>query len=156
MDAYGLHRGQPDGGFALVDQSKPNIVWQSTQNNAAAGTTTASFGPRLSTNGGDSFVDRGCRNCAVAPGRMNVNDRVRFYSPMNLHTGFAEPNNVIYWGTQRVYRSPDLGVTWTGLGPSADGFGQDLSKGAGTVTVMTAHPKLDNSTTPPGEIVWVG
>ncbi|HMV82584.1 MAG TPA: hypothetical protein PLD20_08940 [Blastocatellia bacterium] len=145
-----------DGGFALVDQSKPNIVWQSTQNNAAAGTTTASFGPRLSTNGGDSFVDRGCRNCAVAPGRMNVNDRVRFYSPMNLHTGFAEPNNVIYWGTQRVYRSPDLGVTWTGLGPSADGFGQDLSKGAGTVTVMTAHPKLDNSTTPPGEIVWVG
>lgn len=145
-----------DGGFALVDQSKPNIVWQSTQSNGASGTTTASFGPRVSLNGGDSFSDRGCRNCSATPGRMNPNDRIRFYSAMNLHTGFPEPNNVIYWGTQRVYRSADLGLNWTGLGPSSDGFGQDLSKGSGTVSAITAHPKLDTSTTPPGEIIWVG
>lgn len=147
-----------DGGFALIDQAKPNIVWQSTQSNGAAGTTTASFGPRVSVNNGDtgSFSDRGCRNCSATLGRMNPTDRIRFYSVMNLHTGFTEPNNVIYWGTQRVYRSPDLGLTWTGLGPSADGFGQDLSKGSGTVSAITAHPKLDTSTTPPSEIIWVG
>lgn len=145
-----------DGGFALIDQAKPNIVWQSTQSNGASGTTTASFGPRVSINSGTSFTDRGCRNCQAVPGRMNPTDRIRFYSAMNLHTGFTEPNNVIYWGTQRVYRSPDLGLTWTGLGLSTDGFGQDLSKGAGTVSAITAHPKLDNATTPSGEIVWVG
>lgn len=145
-----------DGGFALIDQANPNIVWQSTQSNGASGTTTASFGPRVSINGGNNFTDRGCRNCSAVPGQMNPGDRIRFYSAMNLHTGFTQPNNVIYWGTQRVYRSPDLGITWTGLGPSADGFGQDLSKGSGTVSALTAHPKLDTSTSPSGEIVWVG
>ncbi len=146
-----------DGGYALVDQSRPNIVWHSFQNNNQAGTTTASFGPRVSMNAGDTWAERGCRaSCTATPGSMNPTDRVGFYSPMNLHTGFTEPNNVIYWGTQRVYRSPNLGITWTGLGASTDGFGADLTKGAGRVTAITAHPSLDKTITPPGETAWVG
>lgn len=150
-----------DGGFSLIDQSNPNILWQSYQNNSKTTTQSASFGPRVSTNAGTSFTDRGCRaSCQAIPGSMNPEDRVGFYSPMAQHTGFTQPQNVVYWGTHRIYRTTDLGQTWVGLGPSADGFGQDLTKGAGRVTAMTAHPKLDttvaNASTPPGEIVWAG
>ncbi len=146
-----------DGGYALIDQTRPNIVWHSFQNNNQSGTTAPSFGPRVSMNAGDTWAERGCRaSCTATPGSMNPTDRVGFYSPMNLHTGFTEPNNVVYWGTQRVYRTPDLGVTWTGLGASIDGFGQDLTKGGGRVTAITAHPKLDTASMPPGETVWVG
>ena len=150
-----------DGGFSLIDQSNPNILWQSFQNNNKTSTQSASFGPRVSTNAGTSFVDRGCRaSCQAIPGSMNPEDRVSFYSPMAQHTGFTQPQNVVYWGTHRIYRTSDLGLTWTGLGPSTDGFGQDLTKGAGRVTAITAHPKLDTTSPvagdPPGEIVWAG
>jgi len=146
-----------DGGFALVDQSNPSTVWHSFQNNSRTATQNSSFGPRVSFNGGDSWSDRGCRaSCQATPGSMNPTDRVGFYAPMALSSGFTQPANVIYWGTHRLYRSADIGQTWTGLGSSADGFGQDLSKGAGRLSAIAAHPKLDNSANPPGEVVWVG
>ncbi|MGH9839682.1 MAG: hypothetical protein ACREEM_12950, partial [Blastocatellia bacterium] len=146
-----------DGGFALVDQSTPATVWQSTQNSSGTATTGASFGPRVSFNAGNTWSDRGCRaSCRPVPGSMNPSDRVGFYAPMALSTGFAQPANVIYWGTHRVYRSADIGVTWTGLGASTDGFGQDLSKGAGRMSTIAPHPKLDNSASPAGETVWAG
>ncbi len=146
-----------DGGFALVDQSNPSTVWQSTQNNNRTATQTASFGPRVSFNAGDTWTDRGCRaSCQAVPGSMNPADRVGFYAPMALNTGFTQPANVIYWGTHRLYRSADIGQTWTGLGPGADEFGQDLTKGGGRLSAITAHPKLDDSSNPPGEIVWAG
>ena len=88
---------------------------------------------------------------------MNPTDRVGFYAPMALHAGFTQsPGNVIYWGTQRLYRSTDTGQTWTGLGPSTDGFGQDLAPTTGRLSAIAAHPKLNNNISPPGEIVWVG
>ncbi|MBI1763925.1 MAG: hypothetical protein HYR56_21075 [Acidobacteria bacterium] len=149
-----------DGGFALIDQTNPNIVWQSQQNQSRTATQSASFGPRVSTNSGNSgtFTDRGCRaSCQPVPGSMHPDDRVGFYGPLAQHTGFTTPGNVVYWGTHRLYRTADLGVTWTGLGPSADGFGQDLTNSTtGRLAAIAAQPKLDTSTTPPGEIVWTG
>jgi uncharacterized protein (TIGR03437 family) len=146
-----------DGGFALVDQNNPSTVWHSFQNSSGSATSAPSYGPRVSFNAGDSWTDRGCRTgCQAVPGSFNPTDRVGFYAPMTLNTGFTQPANVIYWGTQRLYRSADIGQTWTGLGPSTDGFGLDLSKGSGRLSAITAHPKLDNSTNPAGEIVWIG
>jgi uncharacterized protein (TIGR03437 family) len=146
-----------DGGFALIDQSNPSIVYHSFQNSSQSATAGASFGPRVSFNGGDTWIERGCRSCTAAPGRMNPTDRVGFYAPMALHTGFtAPPGNVIYWGTNRLYRSTNTGQTWIGLGPSTDGFGQDLAPTTGRLSAIAAHPRLDNSANPPGEIVWVG
>ena len=145
-------------GDGCEDQGNPNIVWQSQQNQGRTSSQNASFGPRVSTNGGNSFTDRGCRaSCQPVPGSMHPDDRVGFYGPLAQHTGFTTPGNVVYWGTQRLYRTADLGVTWTGLGPSTDGFGQDLTNSTtGRLAAIAAHPKLDTSTTPPGEIVWTG
>jgi hypothetical protein len=94
---------------------------------------------------------------------------VSFYAPMAQHTGFTatpQTSNVVYFGTHRLYRSANFGVTWTGLGPSADGFGADLTTGVVTfpfssgfpayLTAIAAHPQLDNSLNPPGEVVWTG
>lgn len=146
-----------DGGFALIDQSNPAIVYHTFQNIAASSGRSADFGPRFSANGGNTWVDRGCRGCALATGNLNPNDRVGFYAPLAAHAGFtAAPGNVIYFGTQRLYRSTDNGATWSGLGPSADGYGQDLSKGLGRLSAIAAFPKLDTSAKEPSEIVWVG
>lgn len=141
-----------DGGAAVIDQANPTTVYHNYQS------TSGNFGPRISLTSGNSWRDIGCRSCGAVQGRMNANDRVSFYSPMAQHTGFTQPPNfnVIYFGTHRVYRSSDNGTLWTGLGPSSDGFGQDLPGGSGTVSALAAHPRLDTSTMPPGEMLWGG
>src|SRR5438128_5868809 len=83
------------------------------------------IGPQLSVNGGQSWVNRGCFGAcmsqAAQPGNFNPTDRVGFYAPMVLHTGFTGANgNVIYFGTHRLYRTADQGATWTGLGTGSD------------------------------------
>lgn len=139
-----------DGGLTLVDQSSPATVYHTFQN------SSSDYGPRVSFNSGTTWADRGCRSSTCTNG-MQSGDRVGFYAPLAQHTGFTtSPGNVIYFGTQHLYRSADNGQTWTGLGPSTDGFGLDLSKGTGRLSVIAAHPTLDTGTNPPGEIVWAG
>jgi uncharacterized protein (TIGR03437 family) len=141
-----------DGGASIIDQSNPTTVYHNFQS------STGSLGPRVSFNSGASWTDIGCRGCTATIGRLHPSDRVTFYAPMAQHIGFTtQPNgNVIYFGTNRLYRSANNGSTWTGLGPSADGFGQDMTTGSGAVSAIAAYPRLDTTITPPGEIVWVG
>jgi len=97
-----------------------------------------------------------CFFCASKPGNFNPNDRVGFYAPMALHTGFKGANgNVIYFGTHRLYRSENRGATWIGLGASNDGFGTDLTKGFGRLSAIAAHPVPSDGTSPI-EVVWIG
>lgn len=146
-----------DGGFSLIDQSNPQVMYHTffNQNNSGGG---AVIGPEVSFNGGNTWSRRGCFSCVQSLGNFNPSDRVAFYAPMALNAGFTGSNgNVVYFGTFRLYRTADRGTTWTGLGPSADGFGQDLTRGGnGIITTIAANPGLDNSTNPPGETVWVG
>jgi len=148
-----------DGGFAVIDQSNPSVVYHTVQNFSGAEGGTPSFGPRVSFTGGDlgSWREIGCRNCTARPGGFNPADRVSFYAPMIGHSGFsAAPNgNVIYFGTHRLYRTANQGAAWTGLGASPDGFGSDLTRGNGYLSAIAAHPTL-TSGDPPGETVWVG
>ncbi|HZN11445.1 MAG TPA: hypothetical protein VFC61_07200, partial [Blastocatellia bacterium] len=146
-----------DGGYTLIDQSNPLVMYHTFYNLNNSGGRSAEMGPQISTNGGRTWSDRGCFGCAARPGNLNPADRVGFYAPMALHAGFtaAPTGNVIYFGTHRLYRTADQGVTWTGLGPSADNFGQDLTKGSGRLSAIAAHPTL-NGGVPPGEVVWAG
>ncbi|MCI0391253.1 MAG: hypothetical protein MOB07_21135 [Acidobacteria bacterium] len=148
------HSDNGDGGFALIDQSNPQVMYHTYFNQNG---TSALIGPAISTDGGDNWDFIGCSRCSATPGNFNPSDRVAFYAPMALNAGFSAPNaNVIYFGTHRLYRSSDRGSTWTGLGASGDGFGADLTKGQGEISAIAAHPILDNSSNPPGEIVWAG
>lgn len=148
-----------DGGHSLIDQANPQVMYHTYFN---VNGTNAVMGPSISFNGGNSwpaFV--GCNRCAATSGNINPNDRVSFYAPLGQHTGFTGANgNVIYFGTNRLYRSADRGQVWTGVGPSNDGFGTDLTKNVANtqsyLTTIAAHPQLNQTTVPPGEVVWIG
>jgi uncharacterized protein (TIGR03437 family) len=148
------HSDDGDGGFALIDQSNPQVMYHTYFNQSG---TEALFGPAVSFDGGNDWSFVGCRRCVASPGGFNPLDRVAFYAPMALHTGFTGANgNVVYFGTHRLYRSATRGQAWVGLGASSDAFGTDLTTGTGVISTIVAHPQLNNSTAPPGEIVWVG
>jgi uncharacterized protein (TIGR03437 family) len=162
-----FHSRGGDGGAALIDQSNPQVMYHTFINRNNAGGASAVIGPEISFNGGNNWTRRGCFGCAAQPGNFNPADRLSDYAPMAQHTGFTgAQGNVIYFGTHRLYRSADQGVTWTGLGASADGFGADLTKnipdpGYGNgfpsyISAIAAHPALDQSANPPGEMVWAG
>ncbi len=143
-----------DGGFTLIDQSNPQVLYHTFFNaNNADNNGRAQIGPEVSLNGGTSWSRRGCFSCSAVQGGINPTDRVGFYAPMALHTGFTGQNgNVVYLGTNRLYRSENRGSVWIGLGASSDGFGADLTKGTGRLSAIAAHPNLANGQ----EIVWVG
>ena len=136
-----------DGGFSLIDQSNPSVMYHTYFN------TTGTISPVLSVNSGQSWQSIGCNSCAAAQGNFNPTDRVKFYAPMALNPAFTDSSgNVVYLGTHRLYRTANRGTAWTGLGTSTDGFGQDLTLGTGRISTVVAYPKVDNAT----EIVWAG
>ncbi|MGH9839997.1 MAG: hypothetical protein ACREEM_14530, partial [Blastocatellia bacterium] len=151
------HADDGDGGYALIDQSNPQVAYHTYFNQPRSGSDRALIGPAVSLSGGDpgTWGFTGCNGCTAQPGNFNPTDRVAFYAPMALNTGFTGASgNVVYFGTQRLYRTADRGATWTGLGASADGFGADLTNGgAGAyVTAIAGHPRVVGD----GEIVWAG
>lgn len=150
--SWDLTRGG-DGGFALIDQSNPQVLYHTFFNQNNSGGQRAQIGPEISLNGGTTWSRRGCFGCTAFQGTFNPADRVSFYAPMALHTGFTgQSGNVVYLGTHRLYRSADQGGTWSGVGPSSDGFGADLTKGSGRLTAIAAHPSRINNE----EVVWTG
>jgi len=160
-----FHSANGDGGFTLVDQSNPQVMYHTFFNQNNEGGRGAVIGPEISFNGGNTWLRRLCNRCTAQPGGFNPADRVSYYAPMALHPGFTGASgNVIYLGTHRLYRSSDQALTWTGLGASTDGFGADLTKNLPAdpfgslsyITAIAAHPALDQGTNPPGEVVWVG
>lgn len=157
------HIADGDGGAVIIDQSNPFTMYH-TFFNVNNSEDSAQIGPRVSLQGGGFFtwIRRGCFGCTAdnAKDRFNPSDRVAFYAPMAQHTGFTGPTgNVVYFGTNRLYRTANQGETWIGLGPSTDGFGADLTKatgGSSVITAIAAHPQLVSGTPIPGETVWVG
>ena len=156
-DVRWTHIQDGDSGFTLIDQSNPQVMYHTFFNQNNVDGARASMGPEISRDGGQSWARRGCFGCSAGAGRINPSDRVGFYAPLALHSGFTGTSgNVIYFGTHRLYRSADQGVTWTGLGVSTDTFGMDLTKGSGRVSAIAAHPKLDLALPTAGETVWAG
>jgi hypothetical protein len=100
-----------DGGFTAIDQNSPNIntitayhtYFNSTGSQigfARATTTVASGDPNWSTFFG----------CGGTANGINCADAVLFYAPMVVGPG--NPNS-LYFGTNRLYRSANQGVTMT-------------------------------------------
>ena len=148
------HVADGDGGFVVIDQSNPQVMYHTFYNVSSDDQDGALIGPEISTNGGSSWTFRGCDDCTARQGGFNPKDRVAFYAPMAGNSGFTSASgNVIYFGTYRLYRTADRGVTWTGLGASSDNFGADLTKGApGVISTVVAYPAVSGNS----ETVWVG
>ena len=102
-----------DGGFAAIDQNATtptNVVAYHTYFNQTS--TQVGFQRALSTEpNGDPFwaTFQGCRNGSSNNGILCA-DQVLFYAP--LVRGPGTPNTV-YYGTNRLYRSIDMGTTMT-------------------------------------------
>lgn len=108
-----------DGGYTVIDQNAADLTnvrmyhtYFSQTNNvvgyATRGTTTAGWG------------FRGC-NGGVSNNGINCTDPVLFYAP--LEGGPGTPNS-IYYGTDRLYRSGDLGTNHSIV---SQAFGTPLS-----------------------------
>jgi uncharacterized protein (TIGR03437 family) len=161
-----FHSRGGDGGAVLIDQSNPQVMYHTFFNRNNANGASPQIGPEISFDGGNNWPNRrGCFACTAQQGNFNPADRVSNFAPMAQHISFTSASgNVIYFGTHRLYRSSDQGVTWDGLGASADGFGADLTKNIplsssgfpSYISAIAAHPALDSNTNPPGEMVWVG
>jgi uncharacterized protein (TIGR03437 family) len=165
-DLNWFHARGGDGGAVLIDQSNPQVMYHTFINRNNANGSRPQIGPEISFDGGNTWPNRrGCFGCTAQQGNFNPTDRLSDFAPMAQHAGFTGTGgNVVYFGTHRLYRSSDQGVTWVGLGASADGFGADLTKNMpqstfgfpSYVSAIAAHPALDSNANPPGEMVWVG
>ncbi len=164
-DTKWFHSRGGDGGAVVIDQSNPQVMYHTFINSNNSSGAAPVIGPEISFDSGNSWTRRGCFSCAAQPGNLNPSDRVSNYAPMAQHIGFTGAGgNVIYFGTHRLYRSADQGVTWTGLGAGADGFGADLTKNMplsssgfpSYISAIAAHPALNSNANPPGEMIWVG
>lgn len=131
VDAPGwFHTDFGDGGQSFIDQSDPTRMFHTYFNGATF------HGPARSTNSG---ID-GPGNWAFTGGYFGFGafyyngftpgEGVLFYAPLAQHEAYNP--NVVYFGTTRVYRSPDpqppFGATsWTMVSPSIGPGGERVS-----------------------------
>jgi hypothetical protein len=115
-----------DGFYVNVHPVNPDTIYAEAQ-----------FGDMgRSSNGGASFVD------ATPPGAAS--DRKNWSTPVKLDP--VTPN-VVYYGTQRLWRSPNGGVTWTAV--SGDLTGWVSGAVLGTITTIAISPANHH-------VVWLG
>lgn len=151
-----------DGGFAVIDQGATGTanlnMYHTYFNNAAT-----LQGYAYITNGTNptegSWARRGCSTSGATVNGITCNGVIRFYAP--LEQGPGTPNTV-YYGSDRLYRSDDTGLTHTvvsqnpivsgipltaiGIAPQDDRIRiTGLSNGAlwGTTTGSTVLANLD-------------
>jgi photosystem II stability/assembly factor-like uncharacterized protein len=101
-----FHSDFGDGGMAVIDQSTPSRMFHTYFNQAFN-----FMGPARSDVGGSGgpgswpFVGAYFGYGPQYYNGMNPTDPVSFYAPLTQHPAFTP--NVIYFGSNRVYRSPD-------------------------------------------------
>lgn len=99
-----LHAVDGDGGFSMIDQSTPATMYTTFFNQ-----TNTQIGYNRSTTGGGfgTWTFLGCTGVATVNG-INCTNTVNFYCPTALGPG--SPNNTVYLGSDRLYRSSTQGT----------------------------------------------
>ncbi len=115
-----------DGFYVIVDYSNPNIIYAESQNG----------GLGKSTNGGSSF--------SWATNGINESEPRNWSTPVAMDP--VNPN-ILYYGTNRVYRTVDGADFWLSISP-------DLTEGytgsrPGTLSTICVSPLNSN-------IIWAG
>ena len=130
-----------DGGFAFIDQSSPNttdVTAYHTYFNQS-GTQIGYERATTTTPPGDPIWN-GFFGCGGTANGINCSDATLFYAPMVGGPAAADSNgaSTLYFGTNRLYRSADKGVTMV-----------DVSGSIGTannprVSAIAIAPQDDN------------
>lgn len=102
-----------DGGFSVIDQSAVNTTVVNMYHTYFNDANTLQ-GYAFSTNGltptEGTWFRRGCSSSGTTVNGITCNGVIRFYAP--LEQGPGTPNT-IYYGSDRLYRSADTGLTHT-------------------------------------------
>ena len=124
-----------DGGYALIDQNATdttNVTMYHTFFN-----NSSQIGFARSTNG-SSWPNRfGCvsSGSSFTPNGITCSDLVLFYAPMALGPGNP---NTLYFGTDRLYRSTDRGVTMSVVSQAP------FTSPTSALTTIAISPQDDN------------
>jgi hypothetical protein len=118
-----FHADFGDGGIAFIDQSNPARMFHTYFNQSFN-----FMGPAKSTDGGVGgpgswpFVGAYFGYGPQYYNGMDPTEPVSFYAPLTKHPAFSP--NVVYFGSNRLYRSPDpqptlsKAVSWTAVSPA--------------------------------------
>ncbi|MCY7346426.1 MAG: hypothetical protein LH614_09435, partial [Pyrinomonadaceae bacterium] len=160
-----------DGGYALIDQNAAdttNVRMYHTyfNNGGLQGYSTVSTTASASDG---NWTFRGCQGAGTTTNGITCGGAVLFYAP--LEQGPGNPNS-IYYGTDRLYRSTDAGLTHTvvsqnpitssvpisaiGISPQNDNVrivGQSNGGIWGTTTGSTTLTNLDAGNAVPNQFV---
>jgi hypothetical protein len=99
-----LHADDGDGGFAMIDQSTPTTMYHTYFNQAG---TQIGYSRSLTGGTFGSWSFLGCSGTGTTNG-ITCTNAVNFYCPTALGPG--SPNNTVYLGTDRLYRSSAQGT----------------------------------------------
>ncbi len=126
-----------DGGYALIDQNAPDIT-NVTMYHTYFNTNDPS-GPQIgyakvTTTANAHDAGWAFYGCGGTANGMNCTDQVLFYAPMALGPGNP---NTLYFGTTRLWRSTDAGVTMSTASQAPLGPGYRLS-------TIAISPQNDN------------
>ena len=109
-----------DGFYVIVDPTNPNVIYAESQNGALG----------KSTNGGASFTG--------ATSGISTTEKKNWSTPVIMD---PNNNNVLYYGTNKVYRTTNAASLWTAASP-------DLTNGnqarLGTVTTIAVAKTNSN------------
>lgn len=97
-----------DGGYALIDQNAVNTTNVTTYH-TYYNSTNVQIGFARQTITGGAWTYYGCGGTANG---INCTDNTLFYAPMALGPGNP---NTLYFGSDRLYRSSDQGITMTAV-----------------------------------------
>ncbi|MEO8460928.1 MAG: hypothetical protein ABI451_10385, partial [Dokdonella sp.] len=97
-----LHADDGDGGYAMIDQGTPTVMYHTYYSGVAN-----QIGYAVSTSSGDfnTWNYRGCSGMGVGNGISCTVSAVNFYAPTALGPGTP---NTTYFGSDRLMRSSDM------------------------------------------------
>jgi Big-like domain-containing protein len=137
-----------DGGYSLIDQSSTDTTnvamyhtyFNVTGSNGLIGFARVTLASNATEGNWDFFGCPASPTDGITANGIACSDNVLFYAPMAL--GPSLPNTV-YFGTDRLYRSPDQGATMTVVSQAP--FAINATTGANVpVSAIGISPQNDN------------
>jgi photosystem II stability/assembly factor-like uncharacterized protein len=110
-----------DGFYVIVDYTNPNVIYAESQNGALG----------KSTNGGASF--------SGATSGISSSEKKNWSTPVVMD---PNNNNVLYYGTNKVYRTTNAASSWTAVSPDLTNGNQARLGTVATIAVAKTNSNI--------------